>query len=218
MMLNKPWRRWVAALLLMFFAGVAQAGSLAPYQVVERGVQAITAAFEAESPYFETQPERLFEALNSAMEPYVDFRQISLRVMGGRYVQAATPAQRDRFAEVFQDSLVRTFARGLMTFDYREFDLDITPRPPRYEDQDHVDVMVVGRDGQRYPVVFTLRQRDGEWKVINLIVNGVNLGLTLNSQFDRAMREQRRNFDRVIAQWSVEGVIEELEEQIQQQP
>ncbi|WP_416884989.1 MlaC/ttg2D family ABC transporter substrate-binding protein [Marinospirillum sp.] len=215
-MWKQLWKHYAGALLLVFSSSFVQAEALAPYQVVERGVEAITAAFEAQSPYFDTQPERLFEALNGAMEPYVDFRQISLRVMGGRYVQAATPAQRDRFAEVFQDSLVRTFARGLMTFDYREFDLDITPRPPRYEDQDHVDVMVVGQDGQRYPVVFTLRQRDGEWKVINLIVNGVNLGLTLNSQFDRAMREQRRNFDRVIAQWSVEGVIEELEEQMQQ--
>jgi phospholipid transport system substrate-binding protein len=98
-----------------------------------------------------------------------------------------------------------------MNFDYREFDLRIIERPARFEDQDNVELEVVANDGQRYPLVFTLRHHNDEWKIINLIVNGVNLGLTFNSQFDRAMREHNRNFDRVIDGWSPEQALEEIQ-------
>ncbi|SFC04044.1 phospholipid transport system substrate-binding protein [Marinospirillum celere] len=200
-------------LLLCFLVVPAQAGTSASHQVVEAGIEALTKAFEENRGSFEEDPDILYKALSDAMEPYVDFRYISARVMGGRYFRAASPEQRSRFARVFQKTLVRTFGQGLMNFDYREFDLQFRETASRHEDQDNVELEVVAQDGQRYPVVFTLRKSNDEWKVINLIVNGVNLGLTFNSQFDRAMREHRRDFDRVIDQWSPDAALEEIQEE-----
>lgn len=181
------------------------------WQVVERGVAELTSVFKANKDVYESDPQLLYSKLDAAMQPYVDFRYISARVMGGRYFRAATPEQRSRFAATFQDTLVKTFGQGLMSFDYREFDLQVQDRETRFEDQDNVALEVVAMDGKRYPMTFTLRLYNNEWKVINLIVNGINLGLTFNSQFDRAMRESNRNFDAVIADWSPEQTLNELE-------
>lgn len=204
---------WPLVILLSLMIAPVQAEKRASHQVVEAGIQALTEAFEQHRSSFDENPEVLYEALSDAMEPYVDFRYISARVMGGRYFRAATPEQRSRFAQVFQTTLVRTFGQGLMSFDYQEFDLRFRDTASRHEDQDNVELEVVAQDGQRYPVVFTLRKSNGEWKVINLIVNGVNLGLTFNSQFDRAMREHRRDFDRVIDNWSPDEALEEIQEE-----
>lgn len=206
--------KFLAALLLaLLLPAGALAATSAPYQVVEAGIEELTTAFEEHREAYKDDPDVLYQALSAALEPYVDFRYISARVMGGRYFRAASPEQRSRFAGVFQSTLVETFGRGLMSFDYREFDLQFRETASRHEDQDNVELEVVADDGQRYPVVFTLRKSNDEWKIINLIVNGVNLGLTFNSQFDRAMRENRRDFDRVIDNWSPDAALEEIEEE-----
>ncbi len=204
---------WLFAVLLACLAWPLAAQERAAHQVVEKGIEALTLAFEEHQQNFEEQPDALYQALSDAMQPYVDFRYISARVMGGRYFRAATPEQRSRFARVFQDTLVRTFGQGLMNFDYREFDLRFRETASRHENQQSVELEVIAADGQRYPVIFTLRYHNDEWKVINLIVNGVNLGLTFNSQFDRAMREHRRDFDKVIDNWSPDAALEELQEE-----
>lgn len=183
------------------------------WQVVEQGIADLTAVFEANKTAYETNPQALYDKLDLAMQPYVDFRYISARVMGGRYFRAATPEQRSSFAAAFQTTLVKTFGQGLMSFDYREFDLNFQEREARFEDQDNVALEVIAKDGQRYPLSFTLRLHNGEWKIINLIVNGINLGLTFNSQFDRAMRENNRDFNAVIANWSPEQALNELQEE-----
>lgn len=204
---------WIAVLFASLLPLQAAAETSEAFKVVEAGIADLTEVFEENKQAFDEQPDVFYQALSDAMEPYVDFRYISARVMGGRYFRAASPEQRRRFAEVFQTTLVETFGQGLMSFDYREFDLRYRATASRHENQENVELEVIADDGQRYPVIFTLRFHNEEWKIINLIVNGVNLGLTFNSQFDRAMRDQGRDFDRVIEAWSPEEALDEIEEE-----
>ena len=192
------------------FAAASAAPNLNPSQLVAQGVEDLTQVFARHEATFAIAPADFYADLNSTLEPYVDFRYISARVMGGRYFNAATPEQRRKFATTFQTGLVQTLGQGLMSFGYQEFALNLVERASRYEDQDTIDLEVVTHTGERFPVSFTLRLHNQEWKIINVIVNGVNLGLTFNSQFDRAMRDSNRNFDRVIAEWSVSETLEDL--------
>lgn len=186
------------------------APSQTPIQLVQQGLDELSQVFDTHSTTFNQDPKALYAALNASLEPLVNFRYISARVMGGRYYKAATPAQKRAFAEVFQTSLVETFGKGLMEFNYHNFEIKLEERPSRYAEQDNVSLEVVAKNGKRYPITFTLHLENEQWKIINLIVNGVNLGLTFNSQFDRAMRDNQRNFDVVIANWSPEKALEEV--------
>lgn len=183
-----------------------------PQEVVEEGVAALSAILSDAQAIYKENPEDLYRQIDTAMSPFVDFRYMSAKVMGGAYFRAATAKQRREFADVFQATLVKTFAKGLVTFDYKEFNFLPARNESRYDNQDQVHLEIVAMDNKRYPVTFMLRLANNEWKLVNLIVNGINLGLTFNSQFEEAMRTHKRNFDAVIKNWNPEAAIKEVEE------
>jgi len=41
----------------------------------------------------------------------------------------------------------------------------------------------------------------GEWKLINIVINGVNLGLTFRNQFYSLMKTEEEDLDTVIEKW-----------------
>ena len=41
----------------------------------------------------------------------------------------------------------------------------------------------------------------GEWKLINVVLNGINLGKTFRSQFAQAYKQYGGNLDKVIDHW-----------------
>jgi phospholipid transport system substrate-binding protein len=45
------------------------------------------------------------------------------------------------------------------------------------------------------------KNREGEWKLINVVLNGINLGKTFRSQFMQAMKKQG-DLNQVIAEWA----------------
>ncbi|MCE8019706.1 ABC transporter substrate-binding protein [Halomonas sp. MCCC 1A11036] len=182
-----------------------------PEQVIRDSVDELMGQIEGRKDYYASNLDELKVLVDDSLEDIADFRYIGASVMG-RYFQNATPQQRSRFVNVFRQTLIDTYTKGLVTFDYRELRVLDSQRAPRHEDQASVAMEVVAMDGTVYPVSYTLRQSEGQWKVVNVIVNGINLGLTFRNQFDQAMRDHGRDYDAVIANWSPEIATEELEE------
>ena len=60
----------------------------------------------------------------------------------------------------------------------------------------------VSDKGATHKLSYTLKLNDaGEWKLINVVLNGVNLGESFTSQFDQAMIKNNKDVDKVIATW-----------------
>src|SRR5690606_11962971 len=106
---------------------------------------------------------------DSNLDQVADFRYIGASVMGS-YFRNATPEQRSRFADVFRQTLIDTYTRGLVTFDYDELRVLDAQQAQRHDDQASVAMEVVANNGQVYPVSYSLRLSDGEWRVVNVIV------------------------------------------------
>lgn len=200
-------------LLLSLLAGhaVAQSPSQSPEELIRNSIDELMGQIEGRKDYFANNIDELEALVDDSLDDIADFRYIGASVMG-RYFQNATPQQRSRFANTFRQTLIDTYTKGLVTFDYRELRVRDSQREARHEDQASVAMEVVATNGQVYPVSYTLRLTDGEWKVVNVIVNGINLGLTFRNQFDQAMRDHNRDYDAVIDNWSPEVGVEELEE------
>ena len=45
--------------------------------------------------------------------------------------------------------------------------------------------------------------KNNEWKIINIVVNGINLGLTFRSQFYSLMENNNNDISTVIDKWIV---------------
>lgn len=199
-------------LLSLLISGAAlaeQSSQQRPEQLIRNSINELMGKIEGRKDYYAQHPEELQSLVDNSLKDIADFHYIAASVMG-RYFRSATPEQRSRFADTFRQTLIDTYAKGLVTFNYRDLRV-LDGSSGRYEDQASVDMEVVAEDGKVYPVSYTLRLDDGQWKVVNVIVNGINLGLTFRNQFDQAMRDHNRDYDAVINSWSPDVGTEELE-------
>ncbi|RUR28274.1 MlaC/ttg2D family ABC transporter substrate-binding protein [Vreelandella nanhaiensis] len=208
-----PLLRWLVALMVLALVLPlqAQAQSQTPEAMIRENVDALMGEIEGKKDYYANNIGELKALVDDSLEDVADFRYIGASVMGN-YFRNASPEQRSRFADVFRQTLIDTYARGLVTFDYKDLRVLDTQRSQRYEDQASVDMEVVATNGQVYPVSYSLRLSNNQWRVVNVIVNGINLGLTFRNQFDQAMRENNRDYDAVIRGWAPEIGVEELEQ------
>ena len=206
--------RWlvvVAATMVMLAPLQLHAQSQSPEALVRDNVESLMADLEGRKDYYANNLGELEALVDRNLDQVADFRYIGASVMGN-YFRNATPEQRSRFADVFRQTLIDTYTRGLVTFDYDELRVLDAQQTQRYDDQASVAMEVVANNGQVYPVSYSLRLSDDEWRVVNVIVNGINLGLTFRNQFDQAMRDNNRDYDAVINGWSPEVGVEELEQ------
>lgn len=206
--------RWLVMIIMVAALMVPlqlQAQSQTPEALIRENVESLMADLEGRKDYFANNIGELEALVDDNLEQVADFRYIGASVMGS-YFRNASPQQRSRFVDVFRQTLIDTYTRGLVTFDYDELRVLDTQQAQRYDDQASVDMEVVANNGQVYPVSYSLRLSEGEWRVVNVIVNGINLGLTFRNQFDQAMRDNNRDYDAVINAWSPEVGVDELEQ------
>ncbi|MGM0783433.1 MAG: MlaC/ttg2D family ABC transporter substrate-binding protein [Pseudomonadota bacterium] len=203
-------RFWPVLVVLLALPAQAEP-ERSPEQVIRGSIDELVSQIDGRRDYFADNMDELEALVDDSLDDIADFRYIGASVMG-RYFRNATPQQRSRFVDTFRQTLIDTYAKGLVTFDYAELRVLDTQQPPRHEDQASVSMEVVATDGTVYPVSYTLRLSDGQWKVVNVIVNGINLGLTFRNQFDQSMRDHGRDYGAVIDAWSPELDVDELEE------
>ena len=58
-----------------------------------------------------------------------------------------------------------------------------------------------------YPITYKLRLGKDGYKIINIVVNGVNLGLTFRNQFKALADKNDENIDAIISQWKSDAKI-----------
>ncbi len=199
----------VAVLLLASLAPVramepSQAATRTATEVVEYTSDEMLALIDASRPYAKEDPERFYGEVEALLAPVVDFKRFARSVMAVHY-KSATPEQRERFADTFKWGLVRTYALALTEF--RDGEVVVVPseRPPQSPRRESVKMEIRTNAGEVYPVVYSMALgKDGAWRMGNIIVNGVNIGLTYRSQFASAVQDQRYggDLDKVIDAWA----------------
>lgn len=200
----KLWQRLSAALLLVLplaAATTARAADSNPQDVVQTATNALLSRIVKEKETLKKDPQALYRLVDENITPFMDVDGIARRVMG-QYFRQATPQQQSDFAKVFKTSLIRTYAKGLTAYENQKIEFKpYKPGPDPRKAQ--VDVNVYGNTGQVYPVTFQLQlDNAGAWKVQNLILNGINLGLTFRNQFASAVESNRGSIDKAIAGWT----------------
>jgi len=198
----------VFALMLMLPWGSAAAEQTpSPYESVKTTTEALLVKLVEIQPLYESDQERFFQEVRGSLEPVMDFKGFARGVMA-KYYRRADPEQIDQFAIVFKEALIRTYATALVEFDNQKVDVK---QDSVQQDGDRASIRleVFGQDGTVYPVDYTLIYEDGTWKLRNIVVNGINLGLQFRSQFSAYMQKYRNDIDAVIANWNVTVTAEQ---------
>lgn len=206
---------WALALLLSMPL-LGQAAAQTPHQVVEDSSVRIMETLNENRELYQQDAEAFLQGLDAVLGPVVDFQGIARSVMTVRYSRSASPEQMERFIETFKRSMVQFYGNALLEFDSGK----IRVLPPargsqQTETRASVDMEVRANNGNVYPVTYTMARVDGQWKVRNVIVEGINIGLLFRDQFAQAMQTHRNDLDAVIDNWG--GVVAESREVVKEE-
>lgn len=195
--------RALVVLLALLPAGYpAQAQIPEAEQLVDKTTSEMLVLIDDASAYVDEDPERFYVAVEELLRPVIDFPRFARSVMAAHY-KRATSAQRDRFADGFKWSLVRTYALALTEFNTGGVSIVPSERPPKRPDRASVK-QEIRSDGEVYPILYSMAKNpEGEWRVMNIIINGINMGLTYRNQFASAVQDPAYggDMDRAIDGW-----------------
>ena len=188
----------LAALPLM--ANAAAGGSA--HDLVQDTTNKMLADLTANKEQYKQDPTRFYEALNTIVGPVVDAEGISRSIMTVKYSRKATPAQMQTFQENFKKGLFQFYGNALL--EYNNQGITVAPAGDESGDRTSVNMSVKGNNGAIYPVQYTLEKVNGEWKLRNVIINGINIGKLFRDQFADAMQRNGNDLDKTINGWAGE--------------
>lgn len=175
-----------------------------PHELVESVTADVLQVVRDKQEVLDQSPKEFYAAVNDVLSPVIAFDYIARSVMG-RYAKQATADQRQRFSQVFQSDLISTYAKGMAAFGDER--IEVLPPTQDIEGQKRVNVIqkVYTENGEN-TVSYTMgfSKKTSEWKLLNVVINGVNLGATFRSQFAQAM-QKAGDLDVVIKEWSAQS-------------
>lgn len=133
----------------------------------------------------------------------VDFEYISKWVMG-KYYRQASDAQRAKFAVVFKQTLIKTYAKSLLEFDIDSYNLVEPTSVSPEDDKQIVSVNVTSKANVDYTLVNYMVKTDVGWKLVNVMLNGINLRITFQNQFAEMMQRAQYDVGRVVDSWETQ--------------
>lgn len=221
--------------LLHFAATVVLAGTTAmagavdtnppegAHEVVRQATQAVMSTVDEAQAYIDAEPDRFYDQLQDILDPVVDFRGFARGVMGPyasseRYRSLDAEGreqlrgQLERFTEVMRVGLVRTYGKGLLAFGGSRIEVPELSEEEAAGSRAAVRQLIFSDGSEPYVLVYHMgRDKDGAWKLRNMVIENVNLGEIYRSQFESAARKHDGDLDQVIAGWTAVEIETETE-------
>ncbi len=188
--------------LLVLLAALPMLALAAPsaHEVIQKTTDELLADLKANKDQYRQDPNAFYASLNDILGPVVDAEGISRSIMTVKYSRNASAEQMNRFQESFKRSLMQFYGNALL--EYNNQQIRVLPASGRQDaERTSVGMEVTGRQGEIYPVSYTMVNQGGEWLVRNVIINGINIGKLFRDQFADSMQRNNGDLDRTIAGW-----------------
>jgi phospholipid transport system substrate-binding protein len=200
-MMLKLYRGLLALLLVVVIKPAAAEGSWSEARaVVDDATRDMLALMDNDALTGEENIEQLMREIETIISPVVDFPYIARQVMG-KYFRRASDEERDRFADVFKTTLLRTYAKSISGFELRNYDIQVPGSESPEPDKQVVSVNMKAANGQTYTLVYYMLRQNGRWTLVNVMVDGINLRITFRNQFSD-LYERNRSMSATIEAWA----------------
>ena len=196
----RPMAAAVAALVATLLAtpmageGAAQATRSAPVMVISVTVDEVLAVLDDASLSSEERRSRIEKIAYRRF----DFVTTS-RLVVARYWKRFTPAQQEELVREFKAFLARTYGDRIDRYNQEQIEIVGERKEPRGD----VSVLtrIVGGEYDAAEVDYRLRGKDGQWRIIDVKIEGISLVLNYRDQFKA-----------VLSRGGPEGLLEALRE------
>ena len=197
----KPSFKSLAVFLTFFFLHLNLVGESNPHKFIDSQAQEMVSIIINNQELFIEDPELFKDKISMIFEPMVDFRRVGASVMGKKYYLASSKSQRLEFIQAFKNSLLDTYTSTLAQWGDQKIET-VFPEVSEFKKTEDVQQNLITASNI-YPITYKVRKnKNGDWLIINIIVNGVNLGLTFRNQFQALAKEHNENIDEIIKHWT----------------
>lgn len=182
--------------ILCFSVGTAWAST--PDEVVKETAEGVISHIESNRSILETHPEKIYDMVNELVIPRFDFISMSKWVLGKQW-KIASETQRLEFIAQFKALLVRTYARALLEYSGQS----IKYYPSEQNLQSNLAVVkteLTSLNNAQLPILYRMHQKNEEWKVVDIAVDGVSLVTTYRGSF--ATQIKKNGFDSLLNELS----------------
>ncbi len=183
MLLKKRLPLLIAALLAhALLAPLAQAGE--PSEVVRKGIHGVLEILgqpELKAP--EKKAERR-NRMRKIIHQYFDFEEMSRRSLA-RAWRKRTPEERAEFIELFSYFMERNYATTLESYTNEKV---VLGKENIDEEFAKVNTVIITTDKKEVDIIYRLHKVGGEWRVYDVVVEGVSLVKNYRDQFRSIIR------------------------------
>jgi phospholipid transport system substrate-binding protein len=187
-----------ASILSTMIAGTAFAAPAeAPPTFIKRVADGLIGRLKADHAKLQNNPTAVKAIVRQNLDPYVD-SQAFTRIVMGTYAtnQYSTAAQRAQFEKNFRETLIENYGTAFAKFSNQTY----TVRPYKASGSANPVVTIdFNNNGEKIPVSFQLADKGSQWKIRNINVSGIDLGLQFRNQFAATVKRNGGNLDKAIA-------------------
>jgi phospholipid transport system substrate-binding protein len=196
--------RWYAVnlvglLVIALFSGAAQAQD-APDKLVREVANEVLRSLREDPDLRAGSQTKMAELIEKKVAPHFDFDRMT-RLAVGRSWREATEEQKKALVEQFRRLLVRSYSTAYTA--YKNIVVEVKPvrmQPAEDDVQVKSEIKLPG-GAPPVNVDYAMYRNDSDWKVYDVVVDGVSLVTTYRSTFSEEIRQS-----------GIDGLIKSLRE------
>ena len=179
-------KKWVMAIAIWCVSGLAFAAMM-PDQLVKKTADDVIEVIKNDKDIQAGNQQKIISLAEAKILPNFDFEKVSRLVLGKNWTNAS-PEQKAAFQAEFKTLLLRTYATALSKYKNQAIEY----KPCRMEagaDTATVKTAIQQPGGEPIAVDYTLSKKADEWKVHDIVIEGVSLVTNYRSQFAQEIRQ-----------------------------
>lgn len=177
------------ALLLCWLAlSVSAAAAQAPDELIKATCEEVLAILRADADIATGNTSKVVDIVEAKVLPHFDFARMTRLALGKNW-RDASATQREALTTAFRGLLVRTYAVALAQFRDRNVEyqpLEQAPSGPEVM----VHTTVATPQGKPINMDYRMATVGEQWKVYDVLVDGVSLVINYRSMFDTTIEQK----------------------------
>ena len=196
-------RKLLIFFILFIFSMVSFSGNEVEEYVLEQHNKIFKYINDSENLLKEDRIKFL-DGLEGALKDLIISKEISKRVLGKKNYITATKKQKNDFDLKFKNTLFDTYSTALVEIDNANITIDSHVHPNERLDLAIVKMSVSVSDSE-FDLIYKMKKIEGKWRVIGIILDGIDLIAIFRKQFNKLLADFDGNFDLAIQNWELDS-------------
>jgi phospholipid transport system substrate-binding protein len=137
------------------------------------------------------------EKIRNVVDEDFDFTEMSKRALGPRW-KTVSPEQQQEFTRDFSQLIFNVYIRKMEKYANEKIKIEFGRHKQMEGEFAVVDAFVAGDLSGKIAVNYSLIRKDGNWKVYDIVIEGIDLALNYRTQFDSIL--SKGSFDDLLRQ------------------